>query len=110
MISQMNDSVFVQIVVSRLKPTAERNDVVELHRQTVEWMSAHSDCVSYEVFEGRDGTIADRIVWRSQEGAMRGNEEYARTLVAAGMQRVVATYQNFFGTPIKLALVDSKGA
>ena len=90
----------VQIVVSQLKDSATREEFLELHRQTEEWMAAHSDCVSYEVFEGAKGAIADRIVWASKAGAMRGNEEYARTSIAAGMQRIVASYNNFFGTHV----------
>ena len=90
----------VQIVVSQLKDSATREEFVELHRQTAAWMAAHSDCVSYEVFEGAKGAIADRIVWSSKAGAMRGNEEYAKTEIAAGMQRIVASYNNFFGTPV----------
>ena len=91
---------FVQIVVSQLKGSATRDEFVELHRQTADWMAAHPDCVSYEVFEGAKGAIADRIVWSSKAGALRGNEEYAKTSIAAGMQQIVASYSSFFGTPV----------
>ena len=65
-------------------------------------MQAHEECVSYEVFEGINGAIADRIMWKSKAGAMRGNEDYARTEIAAGMQRIIASYTNFFGVPVEL--------
>ncbi len=65
-------------------------------------MAEHPDCISYEVFEGSKGAIADRIVWSSRAGALRGNEEYARTDIAAGMQRIIASYSNFFGAPVQL--------
>ena len=96
----MTQEAFVQIVVSKLKDSATREEFVELHRQTSEWMAAHPDCVSYEVFEGDKGDIADRIVWSSKACALRGNEEYAKTAIAAGMQRIVASCTNFFGTPV----------
>lgn len=96
----MTQEAFVQIVVSQLKESATREEFVALHRQTADWMAAHPDCVSYEVFEGAKGAIADRIVWSSQAGALRGNEDYAKTEIAAGMQRIVASYTNFFGTPV----------
>jgi hypothetical protein len=96
----VTQETLVQIVVSQLKESATREEFVELHRLTAEWMAAHPDCVSYEVFEGAKGAIADRIVWSSKAGAMRGNEEYANTAIAAGMQRIVASYTNFFGTPV----------
>jgi hypothetical protein len=96
----MTQAVFVQIVISQLNDSASREEFVELHRQTADWMAEHPDCVSYEVFEGSMGAIADRIVWSSKAGAMRGNEEYAKTAIAAGMQRIVASYTNFFGTPV----------
>jgi hypothetical protein len=92
---------FVQIVVSQLKASATREQFVDLHRQTAEWMMAHSDCISYEVYEGTKGAIADRIVWSSKAGAMRGNEDYAKTSIAAGMQTIVESYTNFFGTPVR---------
>jgi hypothetical protein len=92
---------FIQIVVSQLSESATREEFVELHRQTAEWMADHPDCASYEVFEGSNGAIADRIVWSSKAGALRGNEEYAKTAIGAGMQRIVASYTNFFGTPVQ---------
>ena len=91
---------FVQIVVSQLRSTATRDEFLELHRQTAQWMAAHPDCISYEVFEGTKGAIADRIVWATQAGARRGNEDYAKTAIAAGMQRIVESYDTFFGTPV----------
>jgi len=94
------DETFVQIVVSQLTNSATREEFLDLHRQTAEWMAKHPDCVSYEVFEGAKGAIADRIVWSSKAGALRGNEEYAKTSIATGMQRIVASYNNFFGTPV----------
>jgi hypothetical protein len=93
---------FVQIVVSQLKESATRDEFVELHRQTAQWLAGHPECVSYEVFEGLKGAIADRIVWISKSGALRGNEEYAKSDIAAGMQRIVASYSNFFGVPVDL--------
>lgn len=96
----MTQENFVQIVVSQLTDSATREEFVELHRQTAEWMAEHPDCISYEVFEGARGAIADRIVWSSKAGALRGNEDYAKTIIAAGMQRIVASYTNFFGTPV----------
>lgn len=96
----VTQEAFVQIVVSQLKESATREEFVELHRQTAEWMAEHPDCLSYEVFEGSKGAIADRIVWSSKAGALRANEEYARTEIAADMQRIVASYTNFFGTPV----------
>ena len=97
----MTQDAFVQIVVSKLKESATRNEFVELHRQTARWMADHPDCISYEVFEGSRGEIADRIVWSSKAGALRGNEEYAKTDIAVGMQRIVASYTNFFGVPVQ---------
>jgi hypothetical protein len=94
---------FVQIVVSQLKASATREEFLDLHRQTARWMAEHPDCVSYEVFEGSKGAIADRIVWASKAGAMRGNEEYAKTEIARGMERIVASYTNFVGTPVELS-------
>ena len=91
----------MQIVISQLKPSASREEFIELHRQTAEWMKAHDECVSYEVFEGTKGAIADRIVWTSKAGAMRGNEDYARTEIATGMQRIIASYTNFFGERVE---------
>jgi hypothetical protein len=99
-VTEIPEGALVQIVVSQLSQSATREEFVELHRRTAEWMAAHSDCVSYEVFEGAKGAIADRIVWSSKAGALRGNEEYAKTEIAAGMQRIVASYNNFFGTPV----------
>jgi hypothetical protein len=93
---------FVQIVVSQLKGSTTRDEFVELHRQTAEWMAQHPDCISYEVFEGAKGTIADRIVWSSKAGALRGNEDYAKTEIAVDMQRIVESYSNFFGKPVVL--------
>ena len=98
----MSDKPFVQIVVSQLKESASREEFVDLHRQTAQWMALHPDCLSYEVFEGSKGAIADRIVWSSKAGAMRGNQEYAITQIAAGMQRIIASYNNFFGEPVEL--------
>jgi hypothetical protein len=98
----MSDNPFVQIVVSQLKSSASRDEFVDLHRQTAAWMRQHPHCVSYEVFEGSNGAIADRIVWSSKSGAMRGNEDYAKSPIAAGMQRIIANYQNFFGVPVDL--------
>jgi quinol monooxygenase YgiN len=103
----MKETELVQIVVSQLKPSVARDEFVKLHRQTAEWMMLHPDCLRYEVFEGRHGAIADRIVWRSEAGAKCGNEQYALTDIAAGMQRIVASYQNFFGTPVELASAES---
>ena len=97
-----DDSQYVQIVVSQLKPSARRDAFIDLHRQTAEWMAKHRDCVSYEVFEGQQGAIADRIVWKSKAGAMRGNQEYAATGIARGMQEIVANYTNFFGVPVNV--------
>ena len=94
------EGALVQIVVSQLNESATREEFVELHRQTAEWMTAHPDCVSYEVFEGTTGAIADRIVWSSKAGAARGNEEYAKTELATDMQRIVASYSSFFGTQV----------
>jgi hypothetical protein len=91
---------FVQIVISQVKAAASREEFVDLHRQTAEWMADHPDCISYEVFEGANGAIADRIVWSSKAAALRGNEDYARTPIAVGMQRIVASYTNFFGEPV----------
>jgi hypothetical protein len=99
--SRMTEKPFVQIVISQLKASASREEFIELHRQTAEWMSRHPDCISYEVFEGSDGAIADRIVWASKGGARRGNEDYAKTGIAAEMQRIVASYSNFFGEPVR---------
>jgi hypothetical protein len=96
----MGETPFVQIVVSQLKDTATREEFIELHRQTSEWMKVHPDCLGYEVFEGAKGAIADRILWSSHEGAIRGNEDYARTSIAAGMQRIIQSYSNFFGKPV----------
>ena len=62
----MTQEVFVQIVVSQLNDSATREEFVELHKQTADWMARHPDCVSYEVFEGQKGAIADRIVWSSE--------------------------------------------
>jgi spore coat polysaccharide biosynthesis protein SpsF (cytidylyltransferase family) len=98
----MSDKPFVQIVVSQLKDSATREEFVDLHRQTARWMAEHADCLSYEVFEGSKGAIADRIVWSSKAGAMRGNQDYASTQIAAGMQRIIASYTNFFGEPVQL--------
>jgi hypothetical protein len=98
----MTNSPFVQIVVSQLRAAATRDEFVELHRQTAQWMQQHPDCLSYEVFEGSKGAIADRIVWASKSGALRGNEDYAKTDIAAGMQRIVESYSNFFGVPVDL--------
>jgi hypothetical protein len=96
----VTEEAFVQIVVSQLKGSATRDEFIELHRQTAEWMAKHPHCISYEVFEGAKGAIADRIVWSSKAGALRGNEDYAKTEIAAGMQRIVESYNNFFGTPV----------
>ena len=96
----MPNETFVQIVVSQLKASATREQFIELHRQTAEWMAAHPDCSGYEVFEGAKGAIADRILWSSKAGAIRGNEEYAKTSIAVGMQAIVESYDNFFGTPV----------
>jgi hypothetical protein len=96
----VTSETFVQIVVSQLKGSATRDEFVELHRQTAEWMAKHPDCVSYEVFEGSKGAIADRIVWSSKAGALRGNEDYAKTEIAVGMQRIIESYSNFFGAPV----------
>ena len=93
--------MFVQIVVSQLYPSATRDEFLELHRQTAEWMECHPECVSYEVYEGADGAIADRIVWSSKEGALRGNQDYAKTDIANGMQRIVASYSSFFGKQVR---------
>ena len=93
----MTGEPFVQMVISQLRDTASREEFVELHRKTAQWMAEHPDCVSYEVFEGSKGAIADRIVWSSKAAALRGNQEYAQTDIAAGMQRIVASYTNFFG-------------
>jgi quinol monooxygenase YgiN len=98
----MPEIVFVQIVISQLKEAATRDEFVELHRQTAEWMAKHPDCITYEVFEGCKGAIADRIVWSSKEAAHRGNHEYAKTEIARGMQRIVMSYTNFFGVPVEL--------
>ncbi|MGH8178657.1 MAG: hypothetical protein ACREV5_20555 [Steroidobacter sp.] len=98
----MAEATFVQIVVSQLSESAARDEFIELHRRTAKWMAEHPDCISYEVFEGSKGAIADRIVWSSRAGALRGNEEYARTDIAAGMQRIIASYSNFFGAPVQL--------
>jgi hypothetical protein len=95
------DGAFVQIVVSQLKESAGHDQFVELHRRTAQWMADHPDCISYEVFEGVKGAIADRIVWASKAGALRGNEEYAKTDIAIGMQQIVASYTNFFGVPVR---------
>ncbi|HMN46873.1 MAG TPA: hypothetical protein PKE27_20005 [Povalibacter sp.] len=65
-------------------------------------MAKHPDCISYEVFEGAKGAIADRIVSSSKAGALRGNEDYANTEIATGMQRIVERYSSFFGTPVAL--------
>jgi hypothetical protein len=92
----------IQMVISQLKPDASREAFVELHRQTAEWMKTHPDCVSYEVYEGARGAIADRIIWSSSEGAKRGNEAYTRTAIAEGMQRIVESYSNFFGATVEL--------
>jgi len=97
----VSQEAFVQIVVSELKESATRDEFLKLHRETAEWMAVHPDCVSYEVFEGAKGAIADRIVWSSKAGAQRGNEEYAKTAISAGMERIVASYTNFFGTPVE---------
>lgn len=97
----MTEDAFVQMVVSQLKESATRDEFVELHRRTAEWMADHPDCVCYEVFEGSKGTIADRIVWSSKAGALRGNEEYAKTDIAADMQGIIASYTNFFGVPVR---------
>jgi hypothetical protein len=96
------DKPFVQIVVSQLKESATREEFVDLHRQTAHWMAEHPDCLSYEVFEGSKGAIADRIVWSSKAGALRGNQDYATTEIAAGMQRIISSYTNFFGEPVQL--------
>jgi hypothetical protein len=98
----VTSETFVHIVVSQLKGSATRDEFVELHRQTAQWMAKHPDCVSYEVFEGAKGAIADRIMWSSKAGALRGNEDYAKTEIAAGMQRIIESYNNFFGTPVVL--------
>jgi hypothetical protein len=98
----VSDKPFVQIVVSQLRESASREEFVDLHRQTAQWMALHPDCLSYEVFEGSKGAIADRIVWSSKAGAMRGNQDYATTQIAAGMQRIIASYNNFFGEPVEL--------
>jgi quinol monooxygenase YgiN len=98
----VSDKPFVQIVVSQLKESATREEFVDLHRQTAQWMAQHPDCLSYEVFEGSKGAIADRIVWASKAGAMRGNQDYASTDIAAGMGRIIASYNNFFGEPVEL--------
>jgi quinol monooxygenase YgiN len=100
--SCVSNSPFVQIVVSQLKAAATRDEFVELHRQTARWMRQHPDCLGYEVFEGSKGTIADRIVWSSKSGALRGNEEYANSDIATRMQRIVESYSNFFGVPVDL--------
>jgi hypothetical protein len=63
-------------------------------------MATHSDCISYEVLEGANGAIADRIVWSSKDGARRGNLAYAQTDLARDMQRIVTSYTSFFGVPI----------
>jgi hypothetical protein len=99
----VSHSPFIQIVVSQLKGSATRAEFVELHRQTAQWMREHPDCVSYEVFEGSKGAIADRIVWSSKDGALRSNAEYAKSDIAAGMQRIVESYSNFFGVPVDLS-------
>jgi hypothetical protein len=65
-------------------------------------MARHPGCVSYEVFEGVDGQVADRIVWVDQPAALRANREFAATAIAAGMQDIIASYQNFFGAPVLL--------
>jgi hypothetical protein len=41
-------------------------------------------------------------MWSSKAGALRGNEDYAKTEIAAGMQRIIESYNNFFGTPVVL--------
>jgi hypothetical protein len=102
----MKEGVFVQIVVSQLKESATREQFIELHRQTAVWMAAHPDCVSYEVFEGGKGAIADRIVWSSKEGALRANEAYAKTEIASEMETIVASYTNFFGVPVREGVLD----
>ena len=96
----MPEQSVVQIVVSQLKASATREQFIDLHRQTADWMAAHPDCVSYEVFEGTNGAIADRIAWSSKAGAMRGNEDYAKTSIAVGMQSIVESYHNFFGQAV----------
>lgn len=91
---------FVQLVISQLSPSATREEFIELHRQTAEWMAAHSDCISYELFEGSKGAIADRIVWVSKAAAVLANEEYSQTHIARGMRRIISSYTNFFGEPV----------
>lgn len=90
----------IQIVISQLASTASRKEFLELHRQTAEWLKAHPDCVSYELYAGDDGAIADRIIWSSRAGAQRGNEEYAATPIAQGMRRIIESYKSFLGTGV----------
>jgi hypothetical protein len=97
----MSTTPFFQIVVSQLKKSASRTEFVELHRQTAVWMKAYSGCLAYEVYEGKNGAIADRITWSSKEAAMRGNKEYAATAISQGMQRIVEGYHSFFGEQVR---------
>ena len=96
----METRAVVQIVISQLEPSASRKEFLDLHERTAPWMKSHSDCLRYEVYEGKRGAIADRIPWKSQAGAIRGNEEYSATQLATGMQGIVESYTSFFGEQV----------
>ena len=48
----MTNQPFYQVVVSQLKPAASREEFLDLHRQTADWMRANETCATTPVANG----------------------------------------------------------
>jgi quinol monooxygenase YgiN len=94
----------IQIVLSRLRRSEDRDTFLELTRQMVAWLSAQPGFVHYELYESKDGW-ADRIEWASIATAAEGNRAFAATEIFRRLMEIVdPDYRGIVGRVVDLSL------
>ena len=94
--------MLVQIVISRLREEANREEFVNLTRAMVNWLEHQPGFISYELYEGERGW-ADRIVWSGPEVARAANSAFGKTPIGRRMAELVdPNYRGFMGSRLQL--------
>ena len=90
----------VQIVISNLKPDANREHFLGLTNEMKKWFLTQDGFISYEVFENNH-QWADKIVYKNNESAERINQLFMKTDIAKEMLNYVEPgYSVFMGKSV----------
>jgi hypothetical protein len=94
--------IIVQVVISRLRSDASRDEFLRLTREMRSWLGGQPGFLPYELYEGERGW-ADRILWSDEESARAANFAFGTTEIGRRMGQLVdPDYRGFRGSPLEL--------